>query len=87
MTKYLANSEFDYIPWTAAMGELEGILSKLETESDYDKIRDYYIKSLSKTYKHLGFNDKEDDEPTTILLRPMVIIANFPPVLSGVEEN
>jgi len=73
MTKYLANSEFDYIPWTAAMGELEGILSKLETESDYDKIRDYFAKSLNKTYNQLGFYDQEDEEPTTILLRPRIV--------------
>merc|ERR1719391_372636 len=55
------------------MSQLNVILLKLETEADYDKIRDYYIKSLIKTYNQLGFYDKEDEVPTTILLRPSVV--------------
>ena len=71
-TEYLAK-EVDYIPWTAAIAELNYIGKMLGRTPGYGAFKEFMIRQLLPIYQHLGFENKETDSSTDIRLREEII--------------
>ena len=71
-TEYLEN-EVDYIPWTAAISELNYIGKLLGRTAGYGAFKEFMIRQLLPIYHHLGFENKETDTSSDIRLRAEII--------------
>lgn len=73
-TKYLAN-ETEYVPWSAAAGNLGYIDSMLSSTSSYGHFLNYIKKIAATRFQELGFDELEADakDPMRIYLRSTLI--------------
>ncbi len=71
-TEYLAK-ELEYIPWVAAISELNYVGTLLGRTSGYGEYKKFLIQQLLPIYKHLGFENKKSDSAMDIRLREQVI--------------
>ncbi|KAJ8315386.1 hypothetical protein KUTeg_007536 [Tegillarca granosa] len=58
--------EKDYIPWYAAVGELEYVDDMLSYTALYGQYQDYMRKSVNTTFNEIGMDIKEDDPLLTM---------------------
>jgi len=70
--EYLAD-EVDYMPWAAAIGELNYIGRMLGRTAGYGAYKEFMIRQLLPIYEHLGFENKKTDSAMDIRLREEVI--------------
>ena len=70
--EYLAD-EVDFMPWAAAIGELNYMGKMLGRSAGYGAYKEFMIRQLLPIYQHLGFENKKTDSSMTIRLREVVI--------------
>ena len=67
MSAYL-EKEKAWLPWSAALSQLNRIGTAFEATSDYEVVREYMLPRISQLYSGLNWDSKVDEEDPLVFL-------------------
>ena len=72
VTNYLAN-EVEYIPWAAALKELNYLKEMLEKTTAYENFKKYINKLVKPVYNRLGYKPDPNYKPLDIFFHKLIL--------------